>query len=260
MTNSSYMRNIQLAITFALGALLTPPAIAQDMSLLLAESRPTPCLDAVAPLLVSEMVQNGTHSFLGEIGRIKSLSTGWAPGNNFYDRAFSIAYKALSSDEGLGNQLRNISSKAYLQLKFRRGTPAEQKYLLSFFSSAEGIIYWDYMLDGATCQGLFKGLSKRKITFTKDQSYLADIWHQILSVKGKNFEAAFSKLTQSQKANFDRGYKLETRLSKSEAPDEQDFQLSLVPEEQIKLAAVRSLLPVMSEVAPLVNEFEKDRH
>lgn len=259
MTHSRSLLTIGCILALAIAPSSVSTVFAQDTPLTLAGSRPTPCLDSVAPLLVSEMVQSGTRAFLDGIGRNKHFSSEWAPGNNFYDQAFSISYKALNSDELFATQLQNLSAKTFLLLKFRRALPEEQEYLRSFFNSTEGSIYWDYILEGAHCQGLFEGVFKRRVLLTQDQRDIAGIWRQTLSTKRKNFEMTFSKLTQTQKSNFDKGYKLLSRLSKSEAADEQAFQLSLVSSDQIQQAAERSLLPVMNEVFLLVNEFARNQ-
>lgn len=248
-----------MATLFATTLITASSASADDLSATLAKVRPTPCLDAVAPFFITEIIANGSHSFLADVGRQKNLSQTWAPGNPLYDQAYSVVFSVFSNDEVFKEQFRIVSAKTYLVLQFRRASSQEQDYLSKFFASKEGAVYWEYMLDGATCEGLFSGVSKRKVPITAEQLVVAENWIRKFPLKKEEFEAEYLKLTAAQKKNFDKGYKLLSRLSNSEAPDEVAFQVSLISDEKFILAAKRSALPAMKDLNQIIDGFAGSR-
>jgi hypothetical protein len=255
MFTSHISYRLTLATLLALAVTSTPAISAQDLSQSLAVARPTPCLDVVATLFITEFIANGSHSFLAGIGKRNNFSQKWLPGNALYDHAYAVVFSAFSNDEDFKKKLHNVSAKTYLELQFRRATTQEQEYLSTFFSSKEGSVFWEFMLDGATCQGLFSGITKRKAPLTTEQVAVAEKLTNEFPLKRAGFESAYSKLTAAQKESFDKGYRLASRLSKSEAPDEVAFQESLISESEFKLAAERSVRPAIKQLGQITDEF-----
>jgi hypothetical protein len=253
-TGRSGGRRIPFALTVALGLLCVfPTTHAQDKAAQLAGRAPTPCLDAVAPLEVSEFLDSAARSFVDGVGRGGQLSGNWAPGNQYYDRATAIALEAWRSDRQVQAILEQVNAHLALQTMFRQAAPDELTYLAAFFRTPQGQVFWTYIIDGAHCAGLLQGLVERKAVLAPTQSQVVSDWQSRLAGTRRGFGAAFDALTAEQKTDFARASKLFTRISKYDA----SVPAQLRPfATQIQSAMKQSVSSVSSAVMGQVTQFK----
>jgi hypothetical protein len=248
---------LKLLLSVAMsGALIAPVAMAEDLTPALASSAPTPCLDAVLPLTATEIQHNGALSYVQGVARGGDLSAAWAPGNRYFDEAYRLVLSTLQRDATVSALLAKIDAKSYIRTQLRRASSQEQQYLKSFFSQPEGRVYWTFMLDGASCAGLLQGLRDRRVPLSARQLEVATNWESRLAGTKSAFGVAFQGLNTRQRANFEIGYKLLRSLSQREAPDERDFQLSIVGRTELDRAVPESVEKIGPRIVELIGEFK----
>jgi hypothetical protein len=230
--------------------------MAEDLTQALAGSGPTPCLNAVVPLTAAEIRHKGALSYVEGVARGGALSSAWAPGNRHFDEAYRLVLSTLQRDSTVSALLARIDAKSYVHTRLRRASPQEQVYLKSFFAQAEGRVYWKFMLDGAACAGLLQGLRDRRVPLSDRELEVAANWESRLSGDRKAFGTALQGLNPRQRENFELGYKLLKSLSQREAPDERDYQLSIVGQSELDRAVPDSVANIGPRILELIGEFK----
>jgi hypothetical protein len=255
MPKNIILKFVSKILPLTLAAAFALPAIAQnDVTVLFKERRPTPCLDAVNPILFSQLQVGGAHSFLRGVGSGQKLGEAWAPGNRFYDQAFLLSYKALSENQTL---VENISTDLFLRASYRHLSAKDLDKLRNFFASYEGQVYWKYMLDGASCEGLFEFVVKSG-KLSPEHEASVQFWRGRFPVMKAEFEGVFERFSTLQKASFKKGHNV-GRAPESEAESTHEMQFNQGLEELFLPAAQNALKPIFGEVAALVQQFRDSR-
>lgn len=214
----------------------------------------------MVPLLVVGLLQQGADAFLQGAARAVHLPPGWERGNRYYDQAFTIVNAAIAQDQVTNGPWLKVTATDYLELTFRRGSSQEQDYFRTFFGSKAGEVYWDYIVDSATCSGLLKRVSQDGTVLTDAQQKTIAHWQEALPRKQREADLAFEQLTKAQQGELGNAHKSFARLARSEAPDEREFQQQLLPGGQFPdVAARRALAPTMTAITPLMQEFAASR-
>src|SRR6185295_19075935 len=175
-------------LSYLAGILAMANCFAQGAAREIAQSRPTPCLDRAVPLLNMEVRQLGVRAFLAGAGRGAKLPAGWAPGNGHYDQAFAITNAAVAADEKVHGAWLSMRPTDYLELIIGHGSAEEQQQLRSFFASPAGRMYWDFIIDGARCDGMLEGLLKRGVVLSAGQRTAIGELRGSLKRKRQQFE------------------------------------------------------------------------
>jgi len=243
-------------LSFLAGTLAIGSCFAQGAAREIAQSRPTPCLDRAVPLLNMEVRQLGVRAFLAGAGRGAKLPAGWAPGNRHYDQAFAITNAAVAADEKVHGAWLSMRPTDYLELIIGHGSAEEQQQLRSFFASPAGRMYWDFIIDGARCDGMLEGLLKRGVVLSAGQRTAIGELRGSLKRKRQQFEGTFGLLAETQKQRFHQGAQLFDRLAENEAADRAAQRMAFAAGDDAVRASMRRVNVVVNkEVLALLSAF-----
>lgn len=239
----------------ALLILCIPQVQAETLAAKLAYSDETPCLNSVTPLFMTEIIDRGVNSMLNGMKRGASLPDDWGAGNFHYDQAYVIVRNAIDKDQAENGRWLDISAQDILEMKFRRASGEDQRFLADFLPTRPGKVYWHYMLDSAKCSGYFIGLDKRKVRLSSEERAVSLKWQSVLKSRPKEFEEAFIQLSAEERMNFQKAILIEKYISKTEAPDEKAFQLHWISEDNLQAKILNAVSSVSDRIDALIKDF-----
>jgi hypothetical protein len=186
----------------------------------LATVQQTPCLDDVVTALNEEIVQASLPMFIKGFARAHRVEATWIPGNAAYEKALSMVREAAQRDQEQHGPWIKISSVDRLELVFRRASIVRQRYIETFLSTAEGKVYWSYLIDGAWCGGLLKGIDQRRPLLTFREQDLLAKRRLLLAQNRRAYDDAINDWNAQQFAEFKTAHEAIDPLFHIEAEDE----------------------------------------
>jgi hypothetical protein len=192
----------------------------------LVRTAPTPCLDVAMPLQLDSHYQVGVDGLMTALRHQEGLAATWRAGNKHYDDARAELLNALRSDAEIRSLMDAFNGQDWARTVFRRGHEDELLFLSGFFKTPEGILFWQYVLDGGLCEGYFDEFFQSESTdLSPEHLRLQDTWRAWLATRKEEFRSAFGQLDANQRAEHRRALQMIRRfISSPKTLDEQAYQ------------------------------------
>jgi hypothetical protein len=117
-------------------------------------------------------------------------------------------------------------------------------------------MYWDFIIDGARCDGMLEGVLKRGVVLSEGQRSAIGDLRGNLKRKRQQFEGTFGLLAEAERRRFGQGAELFDRLAKTEAPDQAVQRMVFVAgDEAVKASMSRVNAVVNRELLSLIKAF-----
>jgi hypothetical protein len=174
-------RHFVLATAFACsGALAADP---ESFGAKLSREHPAVCLQRLAPVIVSDIMQRDVFGWLEGIGEGRKLPPGWKRGEPHYDAALNLTWQTVLLDEQKNGPYAHIDMEERFARAFERANPAERKQIGAFLATPDGVFSWGFLVDDAMCQGLIDSMARRRVMLTEPLLQLLETLQRELRVR-----------------------------------------------------------------------------
>jgi hypothetical protein len=131
-----------------------------DLIAKIAATGPLPCDQQAVDLMNLQLEKMEPDLVLVGMRKSMSLGDGWAAGNTYYDQARALLVTAFDEDQFKNGAYFAYTPAAVIGKGLSGASVEDLQYLAQFFSKPEGKLYWEEVLDGATCGTWFRRFSQ----------------------------------------------------------------------------------------------------
>lgn len=131
-----------------------------DLIAKIAATGPLPCDQQAADLMNLQLEKMEPDLVLAGMRKSMNLGDSWTAGNTYYDQARALLVTAFDEDQFKNGAFFAYTPAALIGKGLSGMSTEDLQYLAQFFSKPEGKLYWEEVLDGATCGTWFKRFSQ----------------------------------------------------------------------------------------------------
>jgi len=183
----------------------------------IAATGPLPCDQQAVGLMNQQLMKMEPDLVLAGMRKSMNLGDGWVAGNSFYDQARAILAAAFDEDQALRGPFFAYTPTDLVSKGLSGVSNDDLQYLAQFFDKPEGKLYWEEILDGATCANLLKKFGQAP--YPALDAPTAEHWDKITATLKGGHERFVKRLNAlpkaTQAAYYDGSDKMSTLVQQA---------------------------------------------